>query len=112
MWVFGSIYDRPCNAYTFPAMFPSASDSSSPPLPFQAVGLPLRSPRTSLVLAELARQRRGERRQRCLKRQQRRRAWARVIALGRRFFEAVCAPVLPGVSLPEARALLALGAGR
>jgi hypothetical protein len=36
---------------------------------------PVRSPRTSIILAELARQRRHERRQRRLKRQQRRRAW-------------------------------------
>ena len=46
--------------------------------------VPVRSPRTSIILAELARQRRFERRQRRLKRQERRRAWARLAAwLGR-----------------------------
>ena len=37
--------------------------------------VPVRSPRTSIILAELARQRRLERRQRRLKRQRRRRVW-------------------------------------
>lgn len=41
--------------------------------------VPVRSPRTSLILAELARQRRYHRRQRRFKRQRRRRAWAWII---------------------------------
>jgi hypothetical protein len=45
--------------------------------PLAQAAVPVRSPRTSLVLAELARQRRFERRQRRCKRQQRCRAWAR-----------------------------------
>ena len=90
-------------------MVSASSNSSSQPLPLQAAGLPLRSPRTSLILAELARQRRWNRRQRRLERQERRRAWAQMAASGRRFFEAVCAPVVPGVSCPEAMSLIALG---
>ena len=67
---------------------------------------PVRSPRTSLILAELARQRRLERRQRRLKRQRRRRAWARVTAwveaLGRWPFEAIrTRTALPGPPFPE-----------
>jgi hypothetical protein len=42
---------------------------------------PVRSPRTSIVLAELARQRRLERRKRRLERQRRRQAWARGAAM-------------------------------
>jgi hypothetical protein len=63
--------------------------------------VPMRSPRTSLILAELARQRRYERRQRRLKRQQRRRAWARVsgwlAALGRWPLESARARTKPGL---------------
>lgn len=65
--------------------------------------VPVRSPRTSLILAELARQHRYERRQRRVKRQQHRRAWARacayLAALGRWSFEPVHAPtvVAPGL---------------
>jgi hypothetical protein len=47
--------------------------------------VPVRSPRTSIVLAELARQRRLERCKRRLKRQRRRQVWARVIAWFRAF---------------------------
>jgi hypothetical protein len=70
-------------------MLPAPSDSRFPPLPLPASGPPRRSPRTSLILAELARQRRLERRQRRLKRQQRRQAWAWLTALGRGPFEAM-----------------------
>jgi hypothetical protein len=57
-------------------MFTAASASPSVPGLPQAT-VPVRSPRTSLILAELARQRRLERYQRRCKRQRRRRAWAR-----------------------------------
>ena len=51
------------------------------PSPQSAPGpVPVRSPRTSIILAELARQRRLERQQRRLKRGQRRQAWAQVAA--------------------------------
>src|SRR5690349_11592318 len=60
-------------------MIPAAS-IVSPQAPPSPVAVPVRSPRTSSVLAELARQRRLERRQRCLQRQQRRQAWSRVAA--------------------------------
>jgi hypothetical protein len=67
---------------------------------------PARSPRTSLLLAELARQRRLERFERRLKRQRRRQAWARVTAwlhaLGRWPLEALCTHGAPGRPLPEA----------
>jgi hypothetical protein len=67
---------------------------------------PVRSPRTSIVLAELARQRRLERRKRRLKRQRRRQAWAQVTAwlcaLGRWPFEALRRRTTPGLRLPEA----------
>jgi hypothetical protein len=50
----------------------------SPPLSLSpAAPVPVRSPRTSILLAELARQRRLERSKRRLKRRQRRQAWAR-----------------------------------
>jgi hypothetical protein len=42
--------------------------------------VPVRSPRTSIILAELARQRRYERRRRRLRRLRRRRTWARRLA--------------------------------
>ena len=68
------------------------SAPNSPETGSQAT-VPVRSPRTSIILAELARQRRYERRQRRLKRLQRRRAWARRVAwlaaFGRRPFELV-----------------------
>jgi hypothetical protein len=67
-------------------MITAASASSCLPVPPQAA-VPVRSPRTSIILAELARQRRLERCRRRLKRQQRRRAWAQwagwLAALGR-----------------------------
>jgi hypothetical protein len=63
-----------------------ADASAFSPLPLPASGPPRRSPRTSLILAELARQRRLERRQR-------RQAWAQMrawlTALGRGPFEAM-----------------------
>jgi hypothetical protein len=66
---------------------------------------PARSPRTSLILAELARQRRLERRQRRLERQRRRQAWARATAwlraLGRWPFEALRRRTTPDLPLPE-----------
>jgi hypothetical protein len=66
---------------------------------------PARSPRTSLILAELARQRRLERRQRRLKRQRRRQAWARATAwlraLGRWPFEALRRRTTANLPLPE-----------
>ena len=52
----------------------------SPPNAGHQAAVPVRSPRTSIILAELARQRRYERRQRRLRRLQRRRAWARRLA--------------------------------
>jgi hypothetical protein len=68
----------------------TAASATRPPSLTPPV-VPVRSPRTSLILAELARQRRHERRQRRLKRQARRCAWARVsawlAALGRWPFE-------------------------
>ena len=57
-------------------MWTTASPCPSPSLRPKAV-TPVRSPRTSIILAELARQHRYERRRRRCKRQQRRRAWAR-----------------------------------
>ena len=66
----------------------------------------MRSPRTSLILAELARQRRLERRQRRLKRQQRRRAWAQVRSwldtLSRGRFEPIRHRLAPSPRFPEA----------
>jgi hypothetical protein len=79
-------------------MFTSASASNDPLPPAAA---PVRSPRTSIILAELARQRRLERRQRRLRRQRRRQAWARCMgwlaALGVRRFEPIGAPVAAGL---------------
>ena len=57
----------------------NAGPVSSLSLRFQTAA-PVRSPRTSIVLAGLARQRRLERRRRRFKRQRRRQAWARVAA--------------------------------
>jgi hypothetical protein len=57
-------------------MITAASAPNCLPMPSQAA-VPVRSPRTSIILAELARQRRLERCRRRLKREQRRRAWAR-----------------------------------
>jgi len=66
---------------------------------------PVRSPRTSLILAELARQRRLERRKRRLERQRRRQAWARVTvwlyALGRWPFEVLRRRTTPDLPFPE-----------
>ena len=58
------------------------SDPSAPSSPETGpkATVPVRSPRTSIILAELARQRRVERCQRRRKRQQRRRTWARRLA--------------------------------
>jgi hypothetical protein len=67
---------------------------------------PVRSPRTSLILAELARQRRLDRRQRRLKRQRRRQAWAQVRAwlraVSRWPLEAMRTRPAPGLRFPEA----------
>ena len=65
-------------------MIPAAS-IASPQGPLSQTVVPVRSPRTSIILAELARQRRLERCKRRLKRQRRRQAWARVIAWFRVF---------------------------
>jgi hypothetical protein len=66
---------------------------------------PARSPRTSIVLAERARQRRLERRKRRLKHQRRRQARARVTAwlyaLGRWPFEALRRRTTPDLPFPE-----------
>ena len=74
---------------------------ASPQAPLLQAGVPMRSPRTSIVLAELARQRRLERRQRGLQRQRRRQAWTRVTAwltgLGRGPFEAIGTRVASGL---------------
>ena len=56
-----------------------AAAAACPPwLPSPAV--PVRSPRTSIILAELARQRRLERRQRRFQRRHRCRAWTQLAA--------------------------------
>ena len=94
-------------------MITAASAFSSPsPLP-QAVVVPVRSPRTSIVLAELARQRRLERCQRRRKRQQRRRAWARlmgwmgqVVAVSRWPFETIRTRTAPRLVFPGAMPLV------
>jgi hypothetical protein len=66
---------------------------------------PARSPRTAIVLAERARQRRLERRKRRLKHQRRRQARARVTAwlraLGRWPFEALRRRTTPDLPFPE-----------
>ena len=63
-----------------------AAPAARPPSPTAPV--PVRSPRTSIILAELARQRRLERRQRRFQRRHRCRAWTQLAAwlaaLGRR----------------------------
>ena len=70
----------------------ASTPSLLPVLPEAAV--PIRSPRTSLILAELARQRRD-------KRQARRRVWARwsgwLAALGHWPFEPIGAAAVPGL---------------
>ena len=82
----------------------TAGPVPSLPLRFQTAA-PVRSPRTSLILAELARQRRLERRQRRLKRQRRRQAWARVMAwlcaVGRWPWETMRRRTTPGLRFPE-----------
>ena len=83
--------------------------TTAPPCPLASfkpeTAAPVRSPRTSIVLAELARQRRLERSNRRLKRQQRRQAWARVTAwlcaLGRWPLEALRTRLAAGLPLPE-----------
>jgi len=66
----------------------------------------MRSPRTSIVLAELARQRRLERCRRRLNRQRRRQAWARVTAwlyaLGQWPLKAMRRRPAPGLRFPKA----------
>ena len=79
------------------------SDRSAPSSPEtgRQATVPVRSPRTSIILAELARQRRLERRQRRLKRQWRRQAWAQVrawlYALSQWPFEAIRTQEAPEV---------------
>ena len=58
----------------------TVASAPSPLTSLPQAAVPVRSPRTSIVLAELARQRRLERCKRRLQRQRRRQAWARVIA--------------------------------
>ena len=83
----------------------TAHPAPSLPLRFETA-TPVRSACTSLILAELARQRRLGRRQRRLKRQRRRQAWARVTAwlcaLGRQPFEAMRPRTAPGLRFAEA----------
>ena len=78
----------------------TASATTSPPWSPQ-LAVPVRSPRTSIVLAELARQRRLERCRRRLKRLRRRQAWVRVrawlYALSRWPFEAIRTQAAPDV---------------
>jgi hypothetical protein len=71
-------------------------------LPSQAV-LPVRSARTSLILAERARQRRWKRRQR---RQARAHRAAWLALLDRRPFDSICTHPIPGVIFVEAVALI------
>ena len=90
-------------------MIPAAC--ASPSLPSLAsTAVPVRSPRTSIILAELARQRRLERCKRRLKRQRRRQAWARLTAwltgLGRGPFEAIGMPGASGLIFPGAMSLV------
>lgn len=76
----------------------SATLSASNPLaPFALPDLPRRSPRTSIILAELARQRRYER---CRRRQARARRAAWLSWLDRRPFDAACGQQqrLPGLA--------------
>lgn len=77
----------------------ASTPSLLPVLPDAAV--PIRSPRTSIILAELARQRRLERRQRRFKRQARQRAWARLsgwlVTLSQPRFEPIGATAVPAL---------------
>jgi hypothetical protein len=86
-------------------MMSTACPDPSFSLRFQTVA-PVRSPRTSLILAELARQRPLERWQRRLKRQRRRQAWTQVMGwlytLSRGPFETIRRCAAPGLLLPEA----------
>ena len=73
-----------------------ALPASNPLTPFSLTALPQRSPRTSIILAELARQRRYERRQR---REARARRAAWLAWLDRRPFEAArMQRFLPGLA--------------
>jgi hypothetical protein len=85
--------------------------STARPLPLRPeIAVPVRSPRTSIILAELARQRRDERRQRRLKRQQRRHAWARMTAwltaLGQGHFGSLHTQATPGLLFVETTPLV------
>jgi hypothetical protein len=79
----------------------TAASASHPPPLLPRAAVPVRSPRTSIILAELARQRRLERRRRRLKRQRRRQAWVRLRmglpALGQWSFEPIRTCALPGL---------------
>ena len=72
---------------------------SNPLAPFSHPALPQRSPRTSIILAELARQRRYERRQR-REASARRNAW--LAWLDRRPFDSACMQRLPGLAFAGA----------
>ena len=88
----------------------TAAPVASPQAPLLQAAVPVRSPRTSIILAELARQRRLERCNRRLNRQRRRQAWARLAAwltgLGRGPFEAIGTPAAPGLIFPGAMPLV------
>ena len=88
----------------------STASTAHTPSGLPQAAVPLRSPRTSIVLAELARQRRWERCLRRLKRQRRRQAWARVTAwldaLSRWPLEAMRTRTAPGLRVPGAVPLL------
>lgn len=77
----------------------SVLSAPSSPEAGSGAAVPVRSPRTSIILAELARQRRYERRRRRLRRLQRRRAWSRrmawLAALGRKPFGLVRTDAAP-----------------
>jgi hypothetical protein len=77
----------------------SVLSAPSSPEPRSGAAVPVRSPRTSIILAELARQRRYERRRRRHRRLQRRRAWARrmawLAAFGRKPFGLVRTDAAP-----------------
>jgi hypothetical protein len=69
--------------------------ASNPFAPLFLPDLPRRSPRTSIILAELTRQRRYER---CRRRQARARRAAWLAWLDRRPFDSACAQRLPGLA--------------
>jgi hypothetical protein len=88
----------------------TAASTASPLSLLPEVVVPVRSPRTSIILAERAHQRRDERRQRRLKRQQRRHAWARttawLTALGQGHFGSLHTQATPGLLFVETTPLV------